>query len=108
VWHRDPKIDRLKALERQELDAATEESFRGAFRKRGIPEWLGDRLARLGHLAHRVKGLATLIGALGALISASTAIYHRMRGTEVGRAEMPATGQPTIGQDFVQKPPPKP
>ena len=65
--------------------------------------------ARLRYWGERTKGVATLLGALGALFSAGAAVYHRMRGTEVAPPQLPATGNPTVATDRVEKPPlPKP
>jgi hypothetical protein len=101
VSRRDYRIDRLKALERAELDAAVEEWAR---RELQSPSLRGRLFVRLQRWGAKIKDVATFVGAIGALTTAGAALYHRMRGTEVAPPQTPATGTPTITTDRVPEP----
>jgi hypothetical protein len=107
VWQRDPKIERLKAVEREELDAAAEEWARRELRPHGFPEWFGAQLKlwtlRFERLARWAKAVVT-IAAVGPILLSGYKLTRLMWVRFIARPEMPATGQPTTATDFVERP----
>lgn len=60
--------------------------------------------AALHHWERRAKSIAAFGTAIGALITLTSRAWHYMKDREVAPAELPATGQPTIATDHVEKP----
>lgn len=108
MW-RNSKLDRLKALERQELDDAVEAWARRELRPHGFPEWFGAQLklwtARFESLARWAKAVVTVASVLPVLYSGYK-LGRLMWARFVGRAEMPASGVASTATDFVKRPDP--
>jgi hypothetical protein len=80
----DPALERLRAAQRAEVEA-------------------GQRFDELGAWA---KALATFGVAMAALAGGAARVWHFIADRRIPPAELPSTGQPTLGTDFVTKPKP--
>lgn len=75
-------------------------------RWRRLRGWASAKLdlwsARIERIAKLLKNVALALGSLAAIV----ALYRQLRTRSVAPAELPATGQPSIGTDFVTRPKP--
>lgn len=104
---RNSRIERLKALERAELDAAVEEWARRELRPHGIPEWAGAQIklwrARLDGLAGWVQVIVKLAPVL-TLLGSCYKLAWFMWAHYVKAADLPATGIASTTLDRVERP----
>jgi hypothetical protein len=100
------RLQRLKALEREELDAAVEEWARRELRPHGLPEWLGAQIklwrVRLDGLAGWVQVLVKLAPVL-TLMGSCYKLACFMWAHYVKAADLPATGIASTTLDRVEK-----
>lgn len=103
---RNSSIQRLKALEREELDAATEEWARRELRPHGIPEWLGAQIRLWRARFDALAGWVQVIVKLAPVVSVLGSGYKLVRfmwARHVKDAELPATGIASTTLDRVER-----
>jgi hypothetical protein len=66
--------------------------------------WWHASAARIDRWTERAKSWAAFGAAIGALVTMSVRTWHYIADRRVAPADLPATGQPTIATDRVEKP----
>ena len=94
-------LEWLKAAQREDAERFAGELRHGWFWRK-LHVWT-HRFDRLGKW---LKALLTVVAAGGGLLGAGAKIWQYIAARRVAPAELPATGQPTVGTDFVSKPKP--
>lgn len=105
-WGLAPRTDleRLRAAQQADIEAG--ERFDGTLTRGWVSRKLRAWTKRLDRMSKRAEALLKFGTALAAFLGVSAKVWHYIADRRVPPAELPATGEPTVGTDFVKKPKP--